>query len=90
MSFSIASASACSISLRSRGVLSAQAGNAAAAARTASSTSAASLDGTEPMTSPVAGLMTSSVAPLWAACHELPMKLASGIAGYLRVRAIQL
>ena len=46
------------------------------AASTAASTSAPSLDGTEVMTSPVAGASTSSVAPLFAATHCPPMKFA--------------
>ena len=51
------------ISLRSRGVLADHSGKAAAAACTAASTSAAELDATSPITFPVAGFTTSSVAP---------------------------
>ena len=69
------SATRCRISLRSRGVRAAHAGNAAAAATTAASTSAASLAGTSPITAPVAGFTTESVAPLRAERQSPPMKL---------------
>jgi glycine/D-amino acid oxidase-like deaminating enzyme len=63
-----------SFSLRSRGVVRPQASNASAAAPTAASTSVASLAGTWVMTSPVAGSITSSVAPDAAGFHAPPMK----------------
>ena len=69
------SASASNASDRVRGVAVPHSANAAFAAFTAASTSAASLDGTEAMTAPVAGASTSSVTPLWAGTHFPPMKL---------------
>jgi hypothetical protein len=79
MSPSIASATLCSASLRARGVIAAHAGNAAAAAVTAASTSAPSLDATSSMTSPVAGATTTSVWPLRAGAHAPPMKFSRAI-----------
>ena len=61
---STTSATLCRISLRSRGVRADQSSNAPAAASTAASTSALSLEATSPMTAPVAGFTTLSVAPL--------------------------
>ncbi|CAB4613200.1 unannotated protein [freshwater metagenome] len=69
------SASASNASARARGVAVPHSANAAFAAPTAASTSEASLEGTEPITAPVAGASTSSVAPLWAGTHFPPMKL---------------
>ncbi len=77
MSPSMASASLWRISDRPRGVRAAQASNAPAAAATASSTSAASLAGAVPMTSPVAGSSTSSVAPERAGLNSPAMKFWS-------------
>jgi hypothetical protein len=74
---SMMSATRCRVSLRSRGVSAAHAGKASAAAETAASTSAAPEAGTVPMTSPVAGLTTSSVAPSAAGRQPPPMKLES-------------
>ena len=75
---STTSATRCSISLRSRGVSAAQAGNAAAAALDRGvDVGGADWPGTEPMTSPVAGLMTSSVAPSAAGRQSPPMKFES-------------
>ena len=51
------------ISLRSLGVLADHSAKAAAAALTAVSTSAAELEATSPITDPVAGFTTGSVAP---------------------------
>jgi hypothetical protein len=78
-SSSMRRASAPRASLRSLGVLSAQAGSAAVAACTASSTSAASLEGTAAMTDPVAGARTSSVAPPFASRQPPPMKFWWGM-----------
>src|SRR5207244_275406 len=74
-SASIASATLLSSSQRCRGVLCDHSRNAAPAAATASSTSAASLDATSSSTWPVAGSSTESVAPLRAGFHAPPMKL---------------
>ncbi len=76
----MASASASSFSLRSRGVVCPQVVNASAAAATAASTSPASLDGTSVITSPVAGSSTSSVAPVPAGFQAPPMKFSCAIA----------
>ena len=73
MSASMASATRCNTSLRSRGVRAAHAGNASAAASTARSTSTAPLDATSSNVSPVAGATTGSVAPLRAGIQAPPM-----------------
>ncbi len=72
---SMTSATRCRISLRWRGDCADHSPNAAVAAWTAASTSAASLAGTSPIATPVAGLMTASVAPLCAGRQSPPMKL---------------
>ena len=53
-----------------------QSANASAAARTARSTSAAPDRGSEPSTSPVAGLTESKRSPDSASTHSPPMKFA--------------
>ena len=59
---------------RRKGVVMAQAGNAARASATASSTSAALASGTAPCCSPVAGLNTGAVRPLLPGTNLPPMK----------------
>jgi hypothetical protein len=71
---SIASAIFSSASERSPGVVFAQPSNAARAAATALSTSAAVDSGACAIASPVAGLMTSSVWPSAGSTHSPPMK----------------
>ena len=60
-------------SARSCGVVADHSGNAAAAAVTAASTSAAWLEGTSAIVSPVAGSRTGSVRPEAAGTHLPPM-----------------
>src|SRR5579864_5575990 len=67
------SASLCSSSERSLGVVSSHAGRAFCAASTARSTSSAPQAGTSAMTSPVAGLITSIVSPEAASTNSPPM-----------------
>jgi hypothetical protein len=69
---SITSASLCSSSERSFGVVSSHFGSAAFAASTARSTSSASQRGTSAITSPVAGLITSIVSPERASIQPPP------------------
>src|SRR6059058_4690635 len=70
---SITSASRCSSSERSFGVLSSHPGSTFFAASTARSTSSALHRGTSAITSPVAGAITSIVSPETLSAHSPPM-----------------